>query len=192
MEYILRSANQRIEVKITLDEKIRFSVFCNTHQIIQPSSISLDLGNGNKLGLNPFVMESLQGSINDTLYPVIRQKCEKIINAYNELKLMFRENFSVIFLAYDLGVTYRFETSFQNKIRIFDEEASFHFTLGATIYFPEEDSFVSHNERDYQKLPLREIKPGKFCGLPLLVETRHGIHVLITEADLFDYPGLWL
>ncbi|MBN2011671.1 glycoside hydrolase family 97 catalytic domain-containing protein [candidate division KSB1 bacterium] len=75
---------------------------------------------------------------------------------------------------------------------IASKQVTFNFAAEDTIYFPEEESMMSHNERLYQKSLLSELKPGIFCSLPMLVTTAEGVHVLVTEADLVDYAGLWL
>lgn len=58
------------------------------------------------------------------------------------------------------------------------------------VYFPEETSLLSHQERLYRKLKISEITPGRFSSLPALVQLPGGVKAVITEADLFDYPGM--
>ena len=40
--------------------------------------------------------------------------------------------------------------------------------------------------------PLKSIADTQFCSTPALIATGTGQHILISEADLIDYPGLWL
>ena len=191
-EYRLFSPNKKNEIRINSGENIAFSVYSNSHELISPSLISLKLEDGTVLGSDPVVLDTRKTSIDTVHYPVIKQKSEKIINRYNELKINFRGNYSLVFRAFDNGVAYRFGTSYKDSIKIKSEEASFNFASDDTIYFPREESFISHNERLYEKLPLNKAEPDSFCSLPALVTTHFGTNVLITEADLEDYPGLWL
>jgi alpha-glucosidase len=191
-EYNLFSPDKKIEVRINVDDKIFFSVYYDGNELISPSSVSLKLGDGTILGKNPLVFNIQERTVENAIYPVIRQKSEKIIDHYNELKCVFKRNYSLVFRAYNNGVAYRFLTDFNGDIKIISEEISFNFSMNDTIYFPQEESFMSHNERLYKRLLLNQITPGSFCSLPVLVKKFNGIHVLVTEADLEDYPGLWL
>ncbi|MBN2028926.1 glycoside hydrolase family 97 protein [bacterium] len=191
-EYSLSSPNNRIEVKIENNQKIQFSVTLNGNELISPSSISLNLRETTVLGENAVVTDMQREEINRVIVPVVKQKSETIVERCNELRLIFKSNFNLVFRAYNEGVAYRFETHFDNRIKIASEEVTFNFALNDTAFFPEEESFMSHNERLYEKLTFGDMTPGSFCSLPVLVNTHSGNHVLITEADLEDYPGLWL
>ena len=37
-----------------------------------------------------------------------------------------------------------------------------------------------------------EMKLDKLCNMPLLSEKHNGSLIMITESDLYSYPGLWL
>ncbi len=87
-------------------------------------------------------------------------------------------------------MAYRFETRRPGDITVTAEEASFRFGSNHLFYFPEETSFISHQERLYSKLRLNEVSRGRFSGLPVMVEVPGGPRVVITEADLLDYPGM--
>jgi alpha-glucosidase len=191
-EYSLLSPDNKIETRISVDTRIHFSVYCNTNELISPSSLSLKLGNGILLGEKPVVADIQRRTVDNIVYPTVKQKSEKIIDSFNELKLLFEGKYSLAVRAYNNGVAYRFETGFTGDITVVSEEASFNFAQQDTVYFPQEESFMSHNERLYKKLLLSQITPGSFCSLPVLVKTQSGIYVLVTEADLEDYPGLWL
>jgi len=191
-EYSLLSPDNKIEMRVSVDTRIHFSVYCNTNELISPSSLSLKLGNGILLGEKPVVADIQKRTVDNIVYPTVKQKSENIIESFNELKLLFEGKYSLAVRAYNNGVAYRFETGFTGDITVVSEEASFNFAQQDTVYFPQEESFMSHNERLYKKLLLSQITPGSFCSLPVLVKTQSGIYVLVTEADLEDYPGLWL
>jgi len=58
------------------------------------------------------------------------------------------------------------------------------------VYFPEETSLLSHQERLYKKLKISEITAGRFSSLPAMIVLPKGEKLVLTEADLFDYPGM--
>jgi len=51
---------------------------------------------------------------------------------------------------------------------------------------------ISHYERLYLDTLLAAIDKGKFASLPVLFKSPEGVNVLFTEADLHDYPGMFL
>ena len=125
--------------------------------------------------------------------PVVRQKFAKIRDRYNELRLTMDGGYSVVFRAYNEGVAYRFETTLPDKqVKIYGEEANFNFPTNFVVYYPQEDTFYSHNERKYLPQHLSEIAPMFIATLPAVVDGRGGAKVAIAESDLSDYPGLWL
>ena len=77
-------------------------------------------------------------------------------------------------------------------MKIFGEEAGFNFAGDYSAYYPQEDSFFSHNERKFPYLSLKTIRPEAIASLPAVVDTSDGIKLAIAEADVDDYPGLWL
>jgi alpha-glucosidase len=90
-------------------------------------------------------------------------------------------------------VAYRFETSLpQEKVKVYGEESAFNFPTNFVVYYPQEDSFYSHNERKYLPQHLSEIAPEFIATLPAIVDVGQGAKLAIAESDLEDYPGLWL
>jgi len=69
------------------------------------------------------------------------------------------------------------------------EDATFVFAGDYPMYFPEETSLLSHQERLYKRLRISEVG-AHFSSLPAMVEVTGGPKVVITEADLLDYPGM--
>jgi len=191
-EYVLKSPNENIMTTVKVDGQISYSVVFKDETLISPSSISLNV-NGKKFPeSSPKIIDIMEKEVNDVVHPVVREKKAEIVNHFNELKINFRGNYTLVFRAYNEGIAYRFETRFEDDIIIDSEKAEFNFSPEHTIYFPEEDSFISHNERTYIKSTLNQIEPGKFCSLPSLVSSDKGVKILITESNLYDYPGMWL
>ena len=91
--------------------------------------------------------------------PPVRQKFAKIRENYNELRLTMDGNYAVVFRAYNEGVAYRLETSLpQTEVKVYGEESSFNFPGDYPVYYPQEESFFSHNERT---LPAREFEDDR-------------------------------
>jgi len=191
-EYEIRSPDKKIAIKISIKDKIFYSVCHNSKELIAPSSISLTTNKYGILGKNPEVENVERTSMNEIIYPAVRVKSKSILDNYNEISFDFKKQFGLIFRAYNDGAAYRFRTYFDKKITVISEEVTFNFVNNHYIYFPTEESFLTHSERLYEYIPIADISSNKMSSIPALVDIQNGPKIAITEADLEDYPGLYL
>ncbi|MBN2316547.1 MAG: glycoside hydrolase family 97 protein [Sedimentisphaerales bacterium] len=191
-DYDVVSPDKALRLKVTVNEKIHYSVSHQSKVLVEPSAISLKLSSGTVLGVNPQVRQVKRREVDEKIFPVVQVKRRKILDQFNELALEFEGGFGLICRAYNDGVAYRFVTDLDGEIKVVMEEATFNFPGDYGVYFPEEESFQTHSEREYKYYSLSEIKEGMMCSLPALVDVKEGPKVLITEADLEDYAGLYL
>src|SRR5947209_1948019 len=190
--YDLKSPDTRIEIRVHTSGQLRYDVLLRGNALLENSTLSLDVEH-KKLGLQPKVNSAKQRSNDQVVEPVVRQKFAKIRDRYNELRLTMDGGYSVVFRAYNEGVAYRFETTLPDKqVKVYGEEANFNFPTNFVVYYPQEDTFYSHNERKYLPQHLSEIAPMFIATLPAVVDVRGGAKLAIAESDLSDYPGLWL
>ncbi|MFO7889144.1 MAG: glycoside hydrolase family 97 protein [bacterium] len=191
-EYLLESPDKKIQVLITIKDDITYSLRFRGANIIEPSPVSMTLINKGTLGKQPRVIDHKRQRHEEIINPVIRLKDKTIQNQYNELILMFKNNYSIVFRTYNEGFAYRLKTSFPDEIKISSEEVCIHFTRDFYTYFPAEESFITHFERYYQHLKICEIGEQQMCSLPVLVKTSDDYNIVFTESDLEDYPGMFL
>ncbi len=190
--YSLLSPDKRIEVRIRTSDRFSYDVLFKRTVLLQNSTFSIDIDH-NTLGLQPKVKATKERSYDGTLEPPVRQKFARVRENYNELRLTMEGNYAVIFRAYNEGVAYRLETSLpQTEVKVYHEESSFNFPDDYRVYYPQEESFFSHNERHYLPVNLKTIAPTAIASLPAVVEAANGVKVAIADADIEDYPGLWL
>src|SRR5262249_48499539 len=187
----LRSPDDRIEVQIRVSNRITYDVSVNNTLLLKDSSLAIKIGD-KTLGENPQLKSSTKSSVDKVLEPAVRQKFARIREHYNELRLDFDLGYAVVFRAYPEGIAYRFETSLGGEnVKVFNEESVFRFASDFTVFYPEEESMFSHNERKYLPFPLKEISSTKFATLPAVVDAG-GAKIAIAESDVEEYPGLWL
>jgi len=190
--YDLKSPDNRIEVRIRTSGQLRYDVLLRGNALLENSTLSLDVEH-KKLGVQPKVTGTKQRSNDQMVEPVVRQKFAKVRDHYNELRLTLDGGYAVTFRAYDEGVAYRFETALSEKqVKIYGEEANFNFASNFIVYYPQEDTFYSHNERKYLPQHLSEVAPMFIATLPAVIDVGRGAKLAIAESDLSDYPGLWL
>ncbi|MFA5329359.1 MAG: glycoside hydrolase family 97 protein [Prolixibacteraceae bacterium] len=190
-DYSVTSPDGKIQVTISAESQIRWSASVGGQAIFTDNTLSLDLGT-EVLGINPKVVSAKTSSVNETVQTVVAVKSKNISNVYNQLILKFKPNYSVSFRVFDNGIAYRFETSLKNEITVKNEEVGLNFAGDFGVLFPEEETVYSHYERVYLDQKISSLAEGKFSSLPTLVKADNNIKIGITEADLFDYPCMFL
>ena len=191
-EYVLFSPDKTVELRVAVGPSVTYSIKYEGRLLVVPSAVSMTLEGGVVLGKDAQVRDEKRRSANEVLHPVVKQKSAEIADRYNELTLSFKGDYALIFRVYEDGVAYRFSTQFAGPITVVSEQAEFAFGQDRKLYFPEEESFQSHQERIFKYVSLSEIGSKKFSSAPAVVEIPDGPKVAITEADLEDYAGLWL
>jgi alpha-glucosidase len=191
-DFEIFSPDKNITLKVKINQRILYSVYHRSREILAPSPISMTIKDRGKLGTEPSLSKITQRSVDQEIKPVIQEKRAVIEDKFNEITLHFENSFDLIFRVYDDGVAYRFQTSFDGTMDVLDEEVIFHFGADHHVYFPTEESFFTHQEKSYELLPLTQITRFKMCFPPALVDIKEGPKVAITEADLEDYAGLYL
>jgi alpha-glucosidase len=190
--YELYSPDKKIKVIIQVDHEISYTVFCDGNEILGPSPVSLTIEGAGVLGREPRLAGVKSRTVNDKIIPPVKEKRAAITDRFNESVLTFKGNYGLVFRAYDDGVAYRFFTKLKGRVKVVSEEVSFNFGRDHSAYFPVIDSFLSSFECNYSYLALSQVTAEKMAFLPVLVDIQDGPKVAITEADLDDYPGLYL
>jgi alpha-glucosidase len=186
----LFSPDKHLRVAVDLQGKIRYSVAVNGTPLLRDSYLQLNLAT-QRLGERPQLRKQSIVAVNTTSQPVVAFTSSTVRNTYNLLKLEFRNDFSVEFRAYNDGVAYRFVTTKQDSVEVSSEDVHLHFADPVEASYLETGSFKTAYEILYQRQPLQAVNRDKMSVLPLLFATQR-YKVLFSEADLYDYPGLFV
>ena len=189
--FSLLSPDKRIEIRVRAADKIQYDVLFKGTPLLQTSTLSIDIDH-QVLGTQPKVTAHKENTHDGWLEPVVRQKSAKIRDNYNELRLEMDGNYAVVFRAYNEGAAYRLETSLpQSEVKVYGEESNFNFPDNFTVFYPQEESFMSHNERKYTPVKMAGLAADAIASLPAVVDV-NGVKVAIAESDIENYSGLWL
>ncbi len=190
-EYSVQSPSGKIEIKVAVGETTTYSVLLNGTEIIVPSTISMELTDGTVWGKDAKVKKAKTISVSEELKPVVQRKYATLQNEYNQLTLSFK-GYSLQFKAYDEGAAYRWVSDKDGEYKIKSELASFVFPADHNIWFPEEESMMTHQEREYLREKLSNIGSDRFASTGLLVDCGNGVKTYISESNLMDYAGMYL
>ncbi len=188
----LTSPDQSIAVTVDVGETLAYSVSVGGKTVLAPSKLSMTLSGNQVLGLKGELKKVTRRAVDELLRPVVKVKSETIRDQFNEMTLTFAGGYAVVFRAYDDAVAYRFVTERNGEMTVTDEQLEYRFADDYGLLFPEEDSMMTHQERLYVKTKLSDVSSDRFCSLPVLIEANGGPKMLITEADLLDYPGFYM
>ena len=199
--YEVKSPDGKIAVLVNAGpEAITYSIQRAGQELIAPSPVSLELADGRVLGQKPVVRKASVKSVDETIEAPFYKR-STIEDRYNELTLIFKGNYELRFRAYDDGVAYRFVTNLKGEIVVRNEPVEISFPEDFTALVPYvvernkeggiERCYFNSFENTYTTQPISQVAANRLAFLPLLVDAK-GAKIVITEADLEDYPGMYL
>jgi len=195
-DYDLTSPDKKIAVKVQVTNTLQWSVTYNNESLLLPSTISMELANGPVLGQTPVLKKQQRNTVNSVIDAVVPVKQAHIPEQYNELRLNFKGNYTVCFRAYNDGVAYRFETALGKEIIVKNEPIQYQLPENDRSWWPIDGhvspTFQSHYEYGFKDTSIAQISGKLYAGLPIYLSTSKGTKVMITEADLHDYPNQFL
>ncbi|HBE42161.1 MAG TPA: alpha-glucosidase [Bacteroidales bacterium] len=191
-KYELLSPNGKLKAEIEISQGIYANLKKGGSEIVRLENLSLETTGISQQSLKYKIRKATRRSVNEIIKPEIREKASELVNSYNELEIRFRANHAITFRLFNEGLAYRFSTSFKEDLIIDRENLEIILMTGDSARFQSSESFNSPYETPYEFTNLKGIEKGKLCNLPFLIEKGNGSFLMITEADLYNYPGLWL
>lgn len=191
-KYELSSPDGILKTEIEINQGINVKLNKGDKPLIKFGNISLETGIKVPGDAKFKVQKTGRYSVNETIKPQIREKAESYINAYNELEIRFKSGQAISFRLFNEGLAYRLSTSSKDSLTIYRENLEISFEAGDSARFLSSATFSSAWETPYEYKMISAIENGKLCNLPFLAQKKDGPFVMITESDLYNYPGLWL
>jgi alpha-glucosidase len=190
INYTLSSPDKKIEVQVIIGQKIYLSAFYDGQKVINYTPISMTLKDI-IWGDSPKTISHKEETKSELVKTVYGNRKE-IEDHFNQLTLGFEGGYSLIIRAYDKGICYRFKNDLDNELIVFGEELGLSLPETAQVWEPIENSY----ETDWKLTDVSAMERGKKLFLPLLfnIKVSDGsmVKLAVTEADLIDYPSLFL
>jgi alpha-glucosidase len=191
------SPDGHITLSVVPGAKLEWSVKHRGQQIVAPSVIGMTMQNGEVLGDNPKIASSKMERVKKEI-AAINYKKAVIPDEYNQLTIRFKGDFGVLFRAYNDGVAYRLFTSRKEDLTIKKEHVNFNFTEDHKAFIPfvrdlrGKEIYINSFEALYKEINISKVNTDTLAFLPLLVDVGNGKKAVILEADLEDYPGMFI
>lgn len=188
----IQSPDGKLKVVVDLKEKLYYSVISQNDTILKNCTLSMTLSN-DILGRQPHLQSFKKGKIDkETLRPV-PLKNASVRNYCNTLRMNMKGKYAIEFRVYDNGVAYRFVTERKNQLEVVGEEFTVHFPANYLAHLSKTSSFKTSYENPYSHVRTLDYHSSdEMSYLPILLESPQGYNILISEADLDDYPCMFL
>ncbi len=195
------SPSGRIVAEVSAGDGLRYSISRDGVTLLTPSEISMTFEDGSVFGGTDKVRKARKGAHDVKDIPAMNYKKACVDDIYNFLTLEFK-GYNVEFRVFDNGVAYRFvSTAKSGEFTVTDELTEFNFAEDWTVWVPYvkdaegktfKQQFVNSFENTYEHIHLSQMDPAKLAFLPMTVDAADGVKIVITESDLFGYPGMFL
>ena len=190
--YKVTSPDGTLKVEVKLNHKISYSVYSGDNLLLSDCSLSLKLANG-EVGFSPRVKKAKTTLVDETVKRPIAMKNAEVRNHYNLLSLTMDDNYGVEFRVYDTGFAYRFILSKGGEIEVLHEDFTVNFPANYKAHISRTPRFKTSYEYRYTHTTTEEYGYREEMNyLPALLEAPSGEKILISEANLRDYPAMFL
>jgi len=190
-DYKVTSPDGKLVIAVTKDSQFSWKATYEGKDLLASGNTSMELATGTLPALMDRIKKGTVKKLTETIRPVVPTKRSEIASVCNQLELVFSSGTIIEFRVFDDGFAYRFRTAIDGEITVLNETADLAFPEGTHSFYPLEESFMSHNERTYISSLADTIGEKHLASLPALFQVS-GTDVLITEAGIEDYPGMWL
>ncbi len=186
------SPDGRLRMTVEVGERIDCRLQAGGRTLTLTEGLALELTD-RTLGLQPRVRRVKRSSVDELLPRINPTKNAEVRNRYNALSLEFAGNYALEFRLFDTGAAYRFVTSLPGEIEVRDERFRIALEAGSEAWISSVGGFRTMCEEPYSRVSLSEADvAGRFSYLPILAALPDGVKLLFAEADVRDYPCLFL
>lgn len=186
-----QSPDGQTSVSVTLSDRIYYDVISHNETLLKQSVIGMQLRD-KTLGANPVLKKKSVRSVKETVKPLFPLKFSQVENNYTLLTLNMKGGYAVEFRLYDDGVAWRMKTSFSEEIEVMQENTVFQLADNCELVLQQPGGFKTSCEENYSVVKSNEWKKeDRMSELPILIMGKNQ-KILLSEFDLYDYPGLFL
>lgn len=191
-ELELASPDGSLHLTVHVGERIGCTLRSGGRTLIPDWEAALTLAD-RTLGENPRLRRVKRSSVDELLPRTNPTKGAEVRNRYNGLLLEFAGDYALEFRLFDDGAAYRFVTSLPGEIEVRDECCRIGLEPGAEAWVSSVGGFRTMYEEPYTRVALSEADDAeRMTYLPVLASLGGDFKVLLAEADVRDYPCMFL
>jgi alpha-glucosidase len=197
----VKSPDNKVEVTISNNDKLIYSITYNGRAIINPSQLGFEFKDELAMTGNFTIVDQSFMSINGSWIPVVKSKHAEIVNSYNELQISLKEKsglmrqMELFVRAYNDGAALRFKLLRSARIgdrQITKELTTFSIPGDPKAWIVEYGGYSSSNEAEFIEHPISYLNEKSIAGMPMLMEYGNNCWVAITEAKIENYAAFYI
>ncbi|WP_295939290.1 glycoside hydrolase family 97 protein [uncultured Alistipes sp.] len=186
------SPDGKLRLTVDVAGEITYTVRADGAEVLEDCELSLMLSD-RTLGVSPRLRSIKRTSADETVHRLIPTKNSVVQNRYNGIRLNFAGNYAVEFRVFNDGVAYRFVTSLPGQIEVLNELCRIGLPAESKSWLSQTGGFRTMYEEPYTCVKMSEYSPGeRMSYLPVLTQIPEGPKVLLAEADVRDYPCMFV
>ena len=196
-DHLLKSPDGKLVVEIDTEGQLKYALKREGQLLLDKSLIGLVLED-RVLGENVKMRRVNRRSMVEETIVSPHYRFSSFNVVYNELDLQLKGNFGVVFRAYNEGIAYRLYTTAKEGLTVRDEVVQMNFPKDYTTYMaystvkPGKDQYAMAFQNLYTKSSVTGVKTDNIAFLPITVDCGNEVKLTLLEADLEDYPGMFV
>lgn len=195
--YKVTSPSGKLGLSVSVGDKCTWSLEVGGEKVLDDNDLALEF-EGLTLGQGAKVLKQTRQSRSEHIVAPFYRQAE-FDTKYNALTLKMKGGWSLELRAYDDGVAYRFATSMQGERKVLGEKAEFNFCKPYGMLVPyarisKNDRYRTSFESLYDEVNAGDASKadGRLAFMPVYVDLGDAGRLLLTESDLWAYPGMFL
>jgi len=198
--FSLYSPDSSLRLNVNVQEKLSWALYAGDKLLTRSPSIDIEIKGRSKLSDKMVIADSHIKSSRDTITVPVPYRKKTIVANFSRLEILFRKPFLIHFRLYNEGMAYRItsEAGLVDTAFIKNEDVLFELDENASVWFAHMDKrqnvdrFHTSFEAVYKKQALKDIADTMLTYSPVTVSLPNGYHLGISDANLIDYPGMFL
>lgn len=206
--YNVQSPDGHIKLDIENSDRLSYSVQLDGKTMIASSPMGFQMKGEREMSGNFEIINnaSIVSGVEEWT-PVVRNKHSQCAVPYNELSLVLKEKdggyrqMDLVFRVMNDGVAFRYSLYgvpvLGNRL-VVKELTEYRVPESSSLWIPDfayqenGRSYKSSQEGNFIKTPVKDIKKEVHAGLPGLIEIDNENYLAITEANLDNWPAMYL
>jgi alpha-glucosidase len=197
----IKSPDNKIEITISNNDKLIYSVSYNGRAIMNPSQLGFEFKDELPMTGNFTIADQSVKNFSETWIPVVKSKHSEIVNDYNEMQIKLKEKsgpmrqMELFIRAYNDGAAFRYKllrSAREGDRQITKELTTFNIPGDPKAWIVEYGGYSSSNEAEFFEHPLSYLNEKSVAGMPMLMEYGNNCWVAITEAKIENYAAFYI
>jgi alpha-glucosidase len=185
----IQSPDKMLQIKLTGLQPLQFSASLNGAVMVENITADIDFNNASVIPSGKAVFKKTSVSTTVTVAPSFKHQLVK--DEYNLLTIQYNASVAAEIRVYNDGFAYRFVTKKPGEAEV-NEKFDIRFPADYKMYASLLKGFESSYEEPYKLIPLSQLPIDQVSYMPVLFDNEKGNKIFLSDANISDYPHLFV